>query len=206
LTGGAILRESENRLGAGAELVAGRTLRLRAGYLVPFGKTELRSFSNLTAGLGLAYRTLDLDYTFLPLGDLGQVHRIQLTLRLGEGGTPAGLAPSEKSQQSTGNHAGRDAVPLDIEAVYGEAARMYAANDYEAAAERSRRVLATDPRHWRAWAILGNCEYMKGRRDDSLAAYEKSLEINPDQPELIAWVEKVKSEGVPEPAKPAGQR
>jgi len=82
LTGGVLLRRNENRAGAGVEAEAGGILHLRAGYLLPFGETDLGGFSNLTVGVGVAYRTLGIDYAFLPLGDLGQVHRVQLSLRM----------------------------------------------------------------------------------------------------------------------------
>jgi len=85
LSGGAIIREMEMRIGAGAELAVVRMVKVRLGYQVPLEKTHLGGFSNLTAGFGLVYRAFGLDYAFLPLGDIGQVHRIQLTYRLGEG-------------------------------------------------------------------------------------------------------------------------
>ena len=93
LAGGAIMRESENRVGGGAELEAGKMFRIRMGYMVPMKTTELGGFSNLTAGFGFVYNRLNLDYAFLPLGDIGQVHRIQLTLRL------ADFVPLEELEQ-----------------------------------------------------------------------------------------------------------
>ena len=83
LTGGAIIKGSESRVGAGAEITTGNVLSLRLGYMIPLKETNLQSLSNLTAGLGLSYRNIGLDYAFLPLGDIGQVHRIQLTYRPG---------------------------------------------------------------------------------------------------------------------------
>jgi hypothetical protein len=93
LAGGAVLRDSENRIGGGAELEAGKMFRLRLGYMVPLKSTDLGGISNLTAGFGLVYNRLNLDYAFLPLGDIGQVHRIQLTLRL------ADVIPLEELEQ-----------------------------------------------------------------------------------------------------------
>jgi len=65
-------------------MAAGKSVVLRVGYLLPLEKTELENFSNLTAGLGFNYRSLNLDYAFLALGDIGQVHRIRMTFRLGK--------------------------------------------------------------------------------------------------------------------------
>lgn len=98
LSGGAILREDENRAGVGVEVNAGRTVRFRVGYMLPFQETELGSFSNLTAGIGLAYQIVGIDYAFLPLGDLGQVHRIQATLRLPDS-RPVKVEPASASSE-----------------------------------------------------------------------------------------------------------
>jgi len=77
LNGGGILRDGENRLGCGIEACTGKMLRLRAGYMVPIELNGLKSFSNLTAGLGIVFGRFEFDYAFVPLGELGQVHRFQ---------------------------------------------------------------------------------------------------------------------------------
>jgi hypothetical protein len=86
-------------------------------------------------------------------------------------------------------------VAPDVDALYREAADLYTAGDYDAASQRSRRIIDMDPGNWRAWGILGNCHYARGRREEALAAYSRSLEINPDNPALRAWVEKMRQEG-----------
>ena len=87
-------------------------------------------------------------------------------------------------------------VTPDVESLYREAADLYTAGDHEAAAQRSQRIIDMDPGHWRAWALLGNCHYAKGKREEALAAYSRSLEINPDNLQLRAWVEKMRQEGL----------
>jgi len=39
---------------------------------------------------------------------------------------------------------------------------------------------------------LGECYFRLGIRDEALAAWEKSLEINPNQPEVIKRVKAIK--------------
>jgi hypothetical protein len=86
-------------------------------------------------------------------------------------------------------------VSPDVESLYREAANLYTAGDHDAAARSSQRIIDIDSGHWRAWALLGNCHYAKGKREEALAAYSRSLEINPDNPQLRAWVEKMRQEG-----------
>jgi len=60
----------------GAEWWVGRTLALRAGY-----KTNQDIGSGLTAGLGFKAGKVQLDYAYVPYGDLGSTHRISLGMK-----------------------------------------------------------------------------------------------------------------------------
>jgi len=78
---GVIIRKGENRAGGGLEAVLGGPFRVRAGYIASLETNSLSGFNNLSLGVGVKYRSLDIDYAFLPLGDLGQAHRIQISMR-----------------------------------------------------------------------------------------------------------------------------
>lgn len=56
-------------------------VQLRSGYSAALArdKTDLAGF---TAGLGFGFGGFNLDYVWVPLGDLGQTHRFSLSLRL----------------------------------------------------------------------------------------------------------------------------
>jgi len=62
----------EYTLGINDEL----SLALRGGYNTIAESEEL---SGASAGLGIEYRSLVLDYAFVPMGNLGNTHRISLT-------------------------------------------------------------------------------------------------------------------------------
>ncbi len=49
-------------------------------------------------------------------------------------------------------------------------------------------AIKANPRHWRAWSLVGNCQYATGDTEGSLKSYRQSLKINPDNPKLKAWV------------------
>jgi hypothetical protein len=68
-----------SRAGAGAELSYDRSVDFRLGYQVPTDTAQgLDGLANLSAGLGAGVRNLSLDYAILFLGDLGQMHKIQV--------------------------------------------------------------------------------------------------------------------------------
>ncbi len=92
----------ESRLKAGAEFGYQHHLFLRAGYQFPLTDPQLNGLSGLTAGVGVHFGDLVLDYAFLPYGDLGIAHRIGLGYYLGSSGSAgagrAGLPGSDKEK------------------------------------------------------------------------------------------------------------
>jgi hypothetical protein len=64
----------------GGEYIAGDFLRLRAGWRFKdmFSDDGLDDITGLSAGAGFAFFGYNLDYAFVPYGDLGYSHRISL--------------------------------------------------------------------------------------------------------------------------------
>jgi len=56
-----------------------RLLAVRAGYRQPFRTQRLEGLTGLTAGVGVKWRSLGVDYAFQPYGDLAVSHRVGLT-------------------------------------------------------------------------------------------------------------------------------
>lgn len=59
-----------------------KLFRLRAGYRFT---SDLDSSDKVTLGLGIKYQDFQIDYAFVPFGDLGNTHRISGNLRFGKG-------------------------------------------------------------------------------------------------------------------------
>lgn len=91
-----------NRLQFGTEYLIGnveektKVLALRAGYQANYPNPELSGLTGLTFGLGYTItRSIALDYAMLPVGDLGDSHRLSLTFKfnsLGKTKPAAGAA------------------------------------------------------------------------------------------------------------------
>lgn len=81
MAGGGILRENDNRASIGVELALNTVVSMRVGYQTPLNESRVDGLRNLSAGVGLQYANIRLDYGFLPLGDIGQVHRFQVGFR-----------------------------------------------------------------------------------------------------------------------------
>lgn len=66
----------------GGEYVYSNILSARAGYNMPVGEDILDFFSGLSFGGGLKHEGMQLDYAFVPFGDLPATHRFSFTLKL----------------------------------------------------------------------------------------------------------------------------
>src|SRR3989339_29181 len=71
------------KFSAGLEYNYDNLLFPRIGYRYRFNGNELGELSGLTAGIGIRISDYQLDYAFVPFGDLGVTHRISFTARLG---------------------------------------------------------------------------------------------------------------------------
>jgi len=87
--------------------------------------------------------------------------------------------------------------PSPYEQEYGIANEEYTAGQYDTAIQRLKVVVKQDPKYWEAWQLLGNAYYAKGQKDDAIRAYDKSLVVNPENPQLKAWVESIRTPGPP---------
>lgn len=84
------------RLGVGAETVIDGRFAARAGFT-----TRQDAGVGLAFGLGWKGRKLGADYAFVPMGALGNAHRISFTLRWGQSDDPAtAKAPEEGSPEA----------------------------------------------------------------------------------------------------------
>ncbi len=71
----------------GAEYLLG-ILALRAGYRSDI-KDNIDSASGISAGLGLKLGSFDLNYAWVPYGDLGTANRLSIGIWFGSGEKPA---------------------------------------------------------------------------------------------------------------------
>lgn len=84
------------RMGFGAETVIDGQFAVRAGFT-----TRQEAGLGLALGLGWIGRRIGADYALVPLGELGNAHRISLTVRWGRSDDPAAaLAPKEGSPEA----------------------------------------------------------------------------------------------------------
>ncbi|MEK7766510.1 MAG: tetratricopeptide repeat protein, partial [bacterium] len=172
-------------VGAGVEGTWRRMVSLRLGYR--YG-SALRA---LDVGLGVAWNGARLDYVLEPLGEgVGMNHGVSLSYRFGP--EPAvetidAAAESPATQQAFAPAVTPAPSPADQE--YAEASRLYAAGDYDGAWGHAYKAIQADPSRADAWQVIGNCQMTKGDKAGALQSYRASLQLNPNNPALKAWVD-----------------
>jgi TolB-like protein/Tfp pilus assembly protein PilF len=78
-------------------------------------------------------------------------------------------------------------APDSIETLLAEAyERYYGDLDYAGADARLKEILARVPEHAEAWAVSGYVARRDGRFDDSIAALQRSLSINPQDVDVMS--------------------
>ncbi len=74
-------QDTSGEFDVGAEVTPRKMFSLRLGYRYALTRPDLGSLSDFTAGIGMRFGTMSLDYAFVPLGDLGLTHRVSLNVR-----------------------------------------------------------------------------------------------------------------------------
>jgi hypothetical protein len=75
-----------NRMEYGLEDVVHEFLALRVGFNNGAADTQIQGLTGLTLGLGILIQGFELDYAYLPYGDLGTAQRLSLTYAFGPQG------------------------------------------------------------------------------------------------------------------------
>lgn len=72
------------KISGGLEYNFSNTIFLRAGYRYRVTDPDILQVAGITAGIGFRLDEYQLDYAFVPFGELGITHRISFTARLGK--------------------------------------------------------------------------------------------------------------------------
>jgi len=166
-------------------------IALRLGYRLSLRDDNLGGLSGLTVGLGTHWKGVGLDYAFQPYGALATSHRLALSW----GGY------SRKDNVASYSQPVGEAVKISsarsAEDAYKESVSLYTAGNYDGALSSSREAVSIDSKYWQAWQMVGNCQYAKGDRSGAIEAYRKSLESNPDNPQLKGFMDSLAPTSAP---------
>jgi|GEM_PF-1274514 len=72
----------------------------------------------------------------------------------------------------------------------------YQGKQYDRAIDAFNRSIKQNPNRWQAYQYLGNCYFAKKMTKETVAAYEKSLQLNPNNQKLKEWLDAFKAKNV----------
>jgi tetratricopeptide (TPR) repeat protein len=100
---------------------------------------------------------------------------------------------------------GELAAAQDQGAAYYQAANVaYTGKDYDDAMANYQEAIQMDATLWQAYQGLGNCFYAKGQKQSALVDYQKALDLNPNNPQLVAFAQSLREQiGAPPPPPPS---
>ncbi len=81
---------------------------------------------------------------------------------------------------AAGTESGDDSKKKKDDTQYSSGVNKVKQKDYQGAIDLLNQVVFRDPKNADAWNYIGFSDRMLGRYDESLAAYEKALAIEPD--------------------------
>jgi len=80
---------------------------------------------------------------------------------------------------------------------YQAGTRLYNRHEYSQAAKYFQAAVQEDPNNWQAYQMLGMSDYALGDREGAKQAFDQSLRIHPDNPQLAKFDEKLSSGASP---------
>jgi hypothetical protein len=202
-----------NRLQLGMEAGYGRFATFRAGYVVNFQPDAWQGLSGLTLGGGVGLGPVQMDYAWLPYGDLGASQRISLEYAFDGPNRPA--APTAAPAPVPSPLASPTAVPTPgpspspamgpaptaasptarvdssfsvLSDGYLLGQQLERAGQADQAAAAYRQAIQADPDDGPSWEALARYHARQGRLVDASACYAHALALDPSDDEAGAWL------------------
>lgn len=181
--------DSNVKLSAGIEMkkpLGIHEVMLRTGYRF---NQDLGPLAGLSAGVGYGLWTskvaIMMDYSFSPQGLLGSVHRMSLTLGLGQGRDSLRKEPEERP----------DTASKEVEApdYWNQGRAAFQNGNYELAAELFEKLLPEDDGNADLFLALGNAYYKLQSYQQALQAFQIALDLKPGDQQLKQFVDQYRS-------------
>ena len=183
-----------SRIQSGVEAGFQKNYFLRMGYQLPLSDNQVPGFTNFSAGAGIRLGSLNLDYAFVPYGDLGTSHRISLSYDF-PNPTPVPVksvtvfvtpVPTPTPVITPGP--AKSSVKVLFEVPANAATTV---TDFETAALIQKYEAATqaNPQDSEAWHNLGLAYWKAGKIPLAVQCLEQAYRLNPADVKLKAWLD-----------------
>jgi hypothetical protein len=204
--GGDLSFQGASRLNAGFEYALQKKYFLRAGYAGDLRDNRLGGVKGLSAGAGVKWDQFQVDYSFSFVGDLGDLHRVSLSVLFPPDERPGALSKPGDSKSPKMGEGGN--APPSLEDKKNPVVLKFKVTSegsesafelFEQGEKKLRqglkreamdlylKAVEKDPDFQPAWGRLGKLYF-----DKSLESYRKVLKKNPGNEKLREWLKQFK--------------
>jgi tetratricopeptide (TPR) repeat protein len=195
---GSVVPNGLGGMQAGLEGVLDRRWALRVGYQIPFYDNQVSGFANFTAGAGVKFSSLSLDYAYLPFGNLGTSNRISLSYQFDLPKQTVQVPVTVIEQAPQPVEASKEVemefkiqTPPSDPVTVGQALEKQGQDAQ--AAQTYVKALQTDPENDRLWNALGRLYYRLGQKTYAIQCFEKVIQLEPKNQALQKWLDQYKA-------------
>jgi hypothetical protein len=197
-----------SRIQGGLEGTIDRNYFLRVGYQGTLSDNQIGGLTGLTAGAGVKLGSFQLDYAFVPYGDLGTSHRVSVGY---EFPNPTPVVP--KPVTVTASPVTIQAPPVTVLAtglptpvvpvaagtpkskvevrfeIPGSGGPQKADTQATSLVGVYEKAVQADPQDSRAWRNLGIQYWAAGQKDQAIQCLEQAVRLNPADAAMKKWLE-----------------
>ncbi|MCX8093630.1 MAG: PorV/PorQ family protein [Candidatus Goldbacteria bacterium] len=188
-----LIMNSNQEIKAGIEYSFEKTIYLRTGYKYNLSDNYLTELKELSIGVGLSLGVMQINYAYVPYGELGTSHNIMLGLSFG--GKPE-KQPADKIAKPVKTVT---PVPQKPKKTQEELYDMLAtggtyenSGKLDLAEQKYREILSYDEKYADAWKRLGAVLFKKKMVKEAIECFEIYIKLRPDDTAVKKWLEKHK--------------
>jgi len=206
---GTLEPQGVNRLGIGAEYAFQSSYFLRAGFQFFDQNNEIQGFQELTAGAGIRLGDLQLDYAYLPYGDLGTSHRISLSYFFPQSKPtppfpvkPAGVplnssSPTAIFKPNPGMGPNQNVLTLQFDVpsdLVAQGQTLEAQGNMVGAMSLYQEEIKQNGQDAMAWWYLATDYYKLGQKAYAIRCFEEFRKLKPGDKAFTDWLEQYKDQ------------
>jgi tetratricopeptide (TPR) repeat protein len=170
----------------------------RIGFRQELKDNQIQGFRGFTAGLGVNLVGFDLDYSYIPDGNLGYSQNLGLTYHfpvdkpkkpVPQAAPNPALTFKPPSEITAADKVVRVEVHFDLPQNENPRTPSVISPQLQQAIDQAGQKVQVNPGDAVAWVALGNLYWQAGQADFTLQSFEEALRLNPSNTQLKAWID-----------------
>ncbi len=171
------------------------SINFRGGY--KWMPNVLGGMTGATFGLGFGAMNQEINYSFIPMGDLGNVQHISINLAFAGAEVPQAKptpTPSLEAVATAKKKEEENKKAVQAQNLLKQGVDFFQKGADEEALNSYNESIQLNPNFAMTYQFLGDLYLKQNKFTEAIVAYEKSLALDPNNPLLSEWLKKWKVE------------